>query len=170
MAIIIRVEEIKSQDLKPGDLFSSSAMEHWGSVNQRTGDILPIGEKVYIRTNAPTPEDQIGIDMVRLTMEIVSDHASYHPTASAAEDSPNPNCPYCKGELVEDTEAPMGSALAVEDIADVLDLPALREDPNPQEEVQCPNCEGQAEVDGETCTGCDGTGTLAKEDFDANGH
>ena len=82
MAVIIRVIKVKSQDLKPGDLFSNAEMEHWESVNQRTGDILPLGEKVFIRTNAPTPEDQMGLDMVRLTLELVTDHASYHPTAS----------------------------------------------------------------------------------------
>ena len=151
MAVIIRVKEVKSQDLKPGDLFSNAEMKHWGSVNQRTGDVLPLGEKVFIRTNAPTPENQIGLDMVRLTLEIVTEHASYHCDVGpdeegtpTVEQSPNPNCPYCKGELVEDTD--------------------------PQEKVQCPACEGQAEVDGKTCTGCDGTGTLAKEDFDASGH
>ena len=68
------------------------------------------------------------------------------------------------GPDAEDTEAPMGSALTKEDMADTLGLPSL------QEKVQCPNCEGQAEVDGETCTSCDGTGTLAKEDCDASGH
>ncbi len=113
MAVIIKVEEIKSQDLKPGDLFSNAEMVHWKSVNQRTGDILPLGEMVYIRTNAPTPEDQMDLNMVRLTLDIVTDHASYHcdvgdndeqgnPTVDV---TPNPDCPYCKGELVEDTEA-----------------------------------------------------------------
>lgn len=112
MAMIIKVEKVIAKDIKPGDLFSMAEMEHWNSVNQRTGDILPLGEKVYIRTNAPTPDLDKDLEMVRLTVEIVSDHASYHcdvgdndeqgnPTVDV---SPNPDCPYCKGELVEDTD------------------------------------------------------------------
>ncbi len=123
MAVIIRVEEVKSQDLKPGDLFSNAEMVHWDSVNQRTGDILPLGELVYIRTNAPTPDNQLDRDMVRLTLEIVSDHASYHCEAgpdseqgeATVEQSPSPDCPYCKGELVEDTDPPQEDPNAIVD-------------------------------------------------------
>ena len=105
--MIIKVEKVTGKDLQPGDLFSTVNEEWWGSVNDRDMDPAPVGEKVYIRTNAPCPEDQKDDALVRLTI--------HH-------------------------------------------------------EVQCPSCEGQPEVDGETCTGCGGTGTLAKEDFDATGH
>ena len=164
--MVIKVEKVISQDIKPGELFSIAKMEHWDSVNERTGDRLPIGEKVYIRTNAPTPDSEKDQDLVRLTIEHkdAPDHASYHLDVGpddeegnpTVEQSPNPNCPYCAGDL--------------EDEDSILHLQEEKSNVDPQEEVQCPNCEGQAEVDGETCTGCNGTGTLAKEDFDASGH
>lgn len=40
--------------LKPGDLFSTAGPEYW--LNER--DLTAVGERVFIRTEAPTPEDQ----------------------------------------------------------------------------------------------------------------
>lgn len=112
MTMIIKVETVTGKDLQPGDLFSVVDEEWWGSVNDRDMDPAPVGERVYIRTNAPCPKDQVDDELVRLTIEQVSDHASYHCDVGpddeggnpGVEVSPNPDCPYCKGELVEDTD------------------------------------------------------------------
>jgi len=104
--MVIKVEKVISQDIKPGELFSVAKMEHWDSVNERVGDRLPIGEMVYIRTNAPTPDSERDQDLVLLTIEYedVPDHASYHLDMGpgGVEQSPNPNCPYCTGDLAEE--------------------------------------------------------------------
>lgn len=47
--IIIRTEPVKGRDLQPGDLFSTLGPEYWDLFGQRDG----VGERVYIRTNAP---------------------------------------------------------------------------------------------------------------------
>ena len=52
----ITVKEIKSQDLKPGDLFSAAGELYWKAVERN--DKRSIGEKVYIRTDEACPEDQ----------------------------------------------------------------------------------------------------------------
>lgn len=48
----------KARDLKPGDLFSIAPQEHWD--NKRD---YVIGEKVYIRTEWPCPEEQADDDI-----------------------------------------------------------------------------------------------------------
>lgn len=46
----IKVIPIKGRDLQPGDLFSSYGPDYWKeALNKRS-----IGERVYIRTNAPS--------------------------------------------------------------------------------------------------------------------
>lgn len=52
----ILAEPIIAKDLKPGDLFSMAGPEHWGVFDRdipNFSGLLPVGEKVYIRTNAP---------------------------------------------------------------------------------------------------------------------
>ena len=44
---------IKAGDLRAGDLFSTASQLYWDN-----RDINSIGEKVYIRTDAPTPPNQ----------------------------------------------------------------------------------------------------------------
>ena len=66
----ITAKKVKTQDLMPGDLFSTSGDKYWGKERLREGDIIkPLGEKVYIRTEAPTPEDQRDEDIYLLTIE-----------------------------------------------------------------------------------------------------
>ena len=106
MVMVIKVENITGKDLQPGDLFSIVNEVWWESVNNRDTDPTPIGEMVYIRTNAPCPEDQRNDELVRLTIkyEDVPDHASYHLDVGpddSVEQSANPNCPYCAGDLKE---------------------------------------------------------------------
>ena len=79
MVMVIKVENITGKDLQPGDLFSVVNEEWWGSVNSRDMDPAPVGEKVYIRTNAPCPEDQRDDELVRLTIhhDPDFDHSQY---------------------------------------------------------------------------------------------
>lgn len=51
----IETKTVKGKELKPGDLFSVAPEEYWLDVNNRDTDPAPIGERVYIRTNAPAP-------------------------------------------------------------------------------------------------------------------
>ncbi len=48
----ILAEKIKCKDLKPGDLFSIGNSEYWEHERFKYA-LLPVGEKVYIRTEAP---------------------------------------------------------------------------------------------------------------------
>lgn len=46
----IKATAIKGKDLKPGDLFSHLAQGWWDNIDNGS-----LGQKVYIRTNAPCP-------------------------------------------------------------------------------------------------------------------
>lgn len=46
----IKCERVTGRDLKPGDLFSSVGPDYWGTAMDKGS----IGERVYIRSNAPT--------------------------------------------------------------------------------------------------------------------
>lgn len=46
----IIAEKVLGKDLKPGELFSMVGPDYWDLAMDRRG----IGERVYIRTNAPT--------------------------------------------------------------------------------------------------------------------
>jgi hypothetical protein len=68
----ITATPILSQDLKPGDLFSTYGPEYWqGDRFLRTSyeKNQPIGERVYIRTEEDTPEDQYNIELYKITIE-----------------------------------------------------------------------------------------------------
>lgn len=56
---------VKSQDLKPGDLFSTAGPEYWDFF----ADKLGVGERVYIRTCTETPKDQYDENIYRITIE-----------------------------------------------------------------------------------------------------
>ncbi len=66
--IKIKAEEVFSKDLKPGDLFSSYGPDYWeddlGRLNRQS-----LGERVYIRTEAPTPEDQAWDRVYKITIQ-----------------------------------------------------------------------------------------------------
>jgi hypothetical protein len=72
-APLVETELVEGQDLEPGDLFSTAGPEYWG---RRPPDA--IGEKVYIRTDAPCPPDQAHQRVYRLTIRrrpaTVKDH------------------------------------------------------------------------------------------------
>ena len=74
--IRIEVEEIKAGDLQPGDLFSREPIANWGVVNVASDNkvLTPVGEKVYIRTNAPTPEGDEEVTVVRITIHRTLDN------------------------------------------------------------------------------------------------
>lgn len=66
----ITATKVKSETLKAGDLFSTAGAHYWTKLRLRESDELkPIGEKVYIRTEASYPEDQIGEDIYLITIE-----------------------------------------------------------------------------------------------------
>lgn len=56
---------IKGKDLKPGDLFSTAGQLYWDNYNPQS-----IGERVYIRTEAPTPSDDANAEIFRITIEV----------------------------------------------------------------------------------------------------
>jgi len=49
----IIVTKVKGKDLKSGDLFTTANQEYWDNRSP-----LALGEKVYIRTDMPCPENQ----------------------------------------------------------------------------------------------------------------
>ena len=53
---------VYSEDLRPGDLFSTDGPEYWNFYEGNKS----IGERCYIRTSEPTPADQTGIEIYRL--------------------------------------------------------------------------------------------------------
>lgn len=114
--IQIQAETVKAKELMPGDLFSTAGPEYWANVNvAEEGDSLPIGEKVYVRTNTPvsTDEEEMEVTLVSLSYVRVDgkvrpsrSHESYHMGYSDLDEDgncigeldPNPKCPYCHVE------------------------------------------------------------------------
>ncbi len=120
MKIRIETKTIKGSTLQPGDLFSMAKEDHWRGVNEYDGEHMPVGEKVYIRTNAPSPlsQEELDAEVTLVTFSYVSDdmqdlqpgtklhHESFHVDSDMDEDgkrimveTANPNCPYCIGML-----------------------------------------------------------------------
>jgi len=62
---LVRATPIKARDLKPGDLFSTAGPDYWDTALND----LSVGERVYIRTNAPTPPEQADIDVYLITID-----------------------------------------------------------------------------------------------------
>jgi len=56
---------IKAKELRPGDMFSTASQTYWDH-----RDPSAIGEKVYLRTEAPTPDDQGEDEIYRITIEL----------------------------------------------------------------------------------------------------
>lgn len=62
----ISTEPVKGKDLQPGDLFSTYGQEYWDNFDKNGS----IGERVYIRTNAPASVAPDGaLTVYRLTIE-----------------------------------------------------------------------------------------------------
>jgi hypothetical protein len=59
----ILAEDITAKELLPGDLFSTATQFYWD--HRMIGSI---GEKVYIRTDVPCPEDQLDVEICRITI------------------------------------------------------------------------------------------------------
>lgn len=57
---------IKAKDLKPGDLFSNVGPLYWKQVQNNI--LGSIGEKVYIRTMEPCPDDQAEDEVYLITI------------------------------------------------------------------------------------------------------
>lgn len=51
------------RDLEPGDLFSTADQTYWDNANT-----IAVGEKVYIRTNNPSPRDQEEMEVYKITI------------------------------------------------------------------------------------------------------
>jgi len=49
----IYATKIKAKELKAGELFSTAGQSYWDNI-----DKFNVGERVYIRTNAPAPKNQ----------------------------------------------------------------------------------------------------------------
>lgn len=62
-----RAEPVKGRDLEPGDLFSVAGSEYWEPEH------WSIGERVYVRTNTPAPEDELDADIFRIIIEVTDD-------------------------------------------------------------------------------------------------
>lgn len=60
----VQAEEILGKDLQPGDLFSTGGPDYWDTAMDRGS----LGERVYVRTNAPCPSDQANEPVYRITI------------------------------------------------------------------------------------------------------
>lgn len=55
---------VKAHELKPGDLFSTESQVYWDHF-----DPAALGQKVYIRTEAPTPAGQADEEIYKITIK-----------------------------------------------------------------------------------------------------
>lgn len=60
----IHAKEIRAGELKAGDLFSTAPQQYWDS-----RDPEAIGEKVYLRTETPCPQEQEDVVVYLVTIE-----------------------------------------------------------------------------------------------------
>lgn len=66
----VRAEKIVARDLQPGDLFSTAGPDYWDRIADR--EQMSVGERVYIRTNAPTilaPDGDIEVYKITIIKE-----------------------------------------------------------------------------------------------------
>ena len=61
----VKAYPVKAKELKPGDLFSTAGPIYWENIDSK----YSLGEKVYIRTNTPTPSDQAEEDVYYIKVE-----------------------------------------------------------------------------------------------------
>lgn len=63
VAVQVPVEEIL-----PGEMFSAAGSDYWdGAASGTRGSI---GERVYLRTLAPVPEEDVGTFIYRITVKV----------------------------------------------------------------------------------------------------
>lgn len=60
----ITATKIKAHQLNAGDLFSTAGQDHWDNF----GLLKELGQRVYIRTETPTPLDQADEDIYKITI------------------------------------------------------------------------------------------------------
>ena len=67
----IIAKKVKCKHLMPGDLFSTASQQMWDFWEKHEDDdgLVALGQKVYIRTNAPCPDDQKDDDIYRIRIE-----------------------------------------------------------------------------------------------------
>lgn len=63
--IVINAEEIKCEDIKPGELFSARGTDYWDGIPH----LGSLGESVYIRMPTPVPPNDVGRLTFRITIE-----------------------------------------------------------------------------------------------------
>jgi hypothetical protein len=64
MTMRIIATKITSKELEPGDLFSTANQFYWDHHDPES-----VGERVYIRTEAPCPPDQVDVPIFRITVD-----------------------------------------------------------------------------------------------------
>lgn len=62
----IKATPTRGGDLKPGDLFSTAGPKYWGLIDKNGS----IGERVYIRTEAPCPQGEESEEIYRIEIEL----------------------------------------------------------------------------------------------------
>ena len=62
--ISIKAEAMLGGELKAGDLFSTADQEYWDGALEGPS----IGERVYIRTNSPTPPQEAKVAIFRIAI------------------------------------------------------------------------------------------------------
>ena len=62
--IVINAEEVKCEDIKPGELFSARGADFWDGVPH----LGSLGESVYIRMPTPVPPNDVGRSTFRITI------------------------------------------------------------------------------------------------------
>jgi hypothetical protein len=67
----IIAKKVKARHLMPGDLFSlcDQEMLEWLQDQEMEDGSLPVGMKVYVRTNAPCPEKDRDTEIYRIRIE-----------------------------------------------------------------------------------------------------
>ena len=66
MAITIKAVLIRASDLQPGDLFSTAGPDYWNLALDKGS----VGERVYIRTNAPVAgADDVDVIVYRIEIQ-----------------------------------------------------------------------------------------------------
>lgn len=61
----IKATEVKASELNPGDLFSTAGQIYWDMHSLKES----VGERVFIRTEAPCPPDQAQELVFRIEIE-----------------------------------------------------------------------------------------------------
>lgn len=61
----IKAIKVRCKDLKPGDLFSTMGSTYWDNFDPQS-----IGQKVYIRTEAPGPKEEMNDVIFKIEIKV----------------------------------------------------------------------------------------------------